>query len=86
MSERDFRALFPEACNRTTTAAVVDQRINCLLQHTFLVADDDIRSAQLQQSFQTVVSVDNTAVQIIQVGCWQNGRRPAVPSDADPAG
>ena len=54
---------------RTAAAAVVDQGINCLLEHTFLVAHDDIRRTELQQSLQTVVTVDDTAVQVIQVGC-----------------
>ena len=58
------------AGNRTATTTVIDQGINCLLQHTLLVADDDVRSAQLQQSLKTVVPVDDTTIQIIQVrGC-----------------
>ena len=38
------------------------------LQHTLLVAYNDIGSAQLQQTAQTVVAVDDAAVQIVQVG------------------
>ena len=52
----------------TAAAAVVDQAVHCFLQHTLLVAHDDVRSAQLQQAAQTVVAVDDAAVQVIQVG------------------
>ena len=59
--------------DRTAAAAVVDQRVDRFLQHALLVADDDIRRAQLEQSLQTVVSVDDAAVQIVQIG----GRKAA---------
>ena len=51
----------------TAAAAVVDQRVNGFLQHALFVTDDDVRRAQLQQSLQTVVAVDDPAVQIVQV-------------------
>ena len=54
--------------DRTTAAAVVDQRVHRFLQHTLFVADDDVRRAQLQQAFQTIVAVDDPAIQIVQVG------------------
>ena len=56
------------AGDRAAAAAVVDQAVNCLLQHPLLVAHDDVGSAQLQQTAQTVVAVDDAAVQVIQVG------------------
>ena len=56
------------AGDRTAAAAVVDQAVHSLLQHTLLVAHDDVGSAQLQQAAQTVVAVDDAAVQIVQVG------------------
>ena len=39
------------AGHRTSPAAVVDQRVHRFLKHPLLVADDDIRSAQLQKPF-----------------------------------
>src|SRR5690606_24208254 len=48
-------------------AAVVEQRINSFLQHALFVADDDARRAQLDQPLQTVVTVDDAAVQVVQV-------------------
>ena len=56
------------AGNRTATASVVDQRVYRFLQHTLLVADDDIRCSQLEEAGQSVISVDNSAVQVVQVG------------------
>ena len=48
-------------------AAVVDQGVNRLLQHALLVADDDIRRLELLQSLQTVVAVDDAAIEIVQI-------------------
>ena len=59
--------------DRAAAAAVVDQGVHSLLQHTLLVADDDVGGTQLQQTLQTVVAVDDAAVQIVQVG----GRKAA---------
>src|SRR5690349_14376340 len=53
--------------------AVVEQRIDRFLQHALLVADDDIRRTQLDQSLQTIVAVDDAAIEIIEVG----GRKAA---------
>ena len=55
------------AGDRTAAAAVVDQGVHRLLQHALLVAHDDVGSAQLQQALQTVVAVDDAAVQVVQV-------------------
>ena len=48
--------------------AVVEQRIDRLLQHALLVADDDVRRAQLHQPLQTIVAVDDAAIEIVEVG------------------
>ena len=53
--------------NRTSPAAIINQCVYCLLQHTFLIAHDDFRRAQLQQPFQAVVPVNNPSIQIIQI-------------------
>ncbi len=49
------------------TAAVVEERVHRFLQHALFVADDDARSAQFDQALQTVVTVDNAAIEIVQV-------------------
>src|SRR5271170_86461 len=48
-------------------AAVVEERINRLLQHALLVADDDIRGAQLDEALPPVVAVDHAAVEVIEI-------------------
>ncbi len=48
-------------------AAVVEQRVDALLQHALLVAHDDVGRAQLDQPLQAVVAVDHAAVQVVQV-------------------
>ena len=54
--------------HRTAAAAVVDQRVDRLLQHPLLVANDDLGRAEVQQSLQPVVAVDHPPVQVVQVG------------------
>ena len=50
------------SCHRPAAAAVVNQGVHCLLEHALLVADNDVRSAQFQQSCKTVVPVDDPSV------------------------
>ena len=47
---------------RSAAASIINQGIDCLLQHTLLVTDDDIRSAKLKQAGKTVVTVDDSSV------------------------
>ncbi|CEG07608.1 hypothetical protein BN961_01006 [Afipia felis] len=54
-------------------AAVVEQRVHSFLQHALFIADDDVRRAQLHQPLQTIVAVDDAAVQVVEVG----GRKAA---------
>ena len=53
--------------------AVVEQRVDGLLQHPLLVVDDDLGRLQVEQPLQPVVPVDDAAVQVVQV----RGREPA---------
>src|SRR5690242_4510754 len=55
------------AGHRAPAPAVVDQRVAGLLQHALLVADDDLRRAQLQQPLEAVVAVDHATIQVVQV-------------------
>ncbi len=55
------------------TAAVVQQRVDRFLQHALFIAGNDLWSLQLQQAAQTRVTVDDAAVQVVQVG----GRKAA---------
>ena len=49
-------------------AAVVDEGIHGLLQHALFVADNDIRRIELDEALEAVVSVDDAAVEVIEVG------------------
>src|SRR4051812_212531 len=57
----------------TPAAAVVEQRVDGLLQHALLVVDDDLGSAEVEQPLQAVVAVDHAPVEVVQVG----GRKAA---------
>jgi hypothetical protein len=52
----------------TTTTTVVEQCVDGLLQHALLVVDDDLGGTEVEQATRTVVAVDHTAVQVVQVG------------------
>src|SRR5690606_30955558 len=49
------------------TTAVVEQRVNSFLQHALFVTDDDARCAQFDQALQTVVTVDDPTIEVIQI-------------------
>ena len=53
--------------DRTAAAAIVNQSVDSLLQHAFFVADDDIRSTEIQETLQTIVAIDDAAIKIIQI-------------------
>ena len=48
--------------------AVVEERVHSFLEHALFVANDDFRSLKLEQVLQPVVPVDDTAIEIVQVG------------------
>ena len=52
---------------RPPSASVVDQRVDRLLEHALLVADDDLRRLEVDEPLQPVVPVDHAAVQVVQV-------------------
>ena len=57
----------------TTATTVVEQRIDCFLQHALLVADDDVGCVEIQQTLQAVVAVDHPPIEIVQI----RGRKTA---------
>ena len=54
--------------DRPAAAAVVEQRIDRLLQHALLVVHDDLGRGEIEQSLEAVVAVDHAAVQVVEVG------------------
>ena len=52
----------------TTTATVVEQCVDGLLQHPLLVVHDDLGSTEVEQATETVVAVDHTTVEVVEVG------------------
>ena len=59
----------PGSGDGTSVTPVVQQGVNCLLKHSFFIADNHLRRPELKQILQTAVTVDDTSVKIIQVGC-----------------
>src|SRR5688500_18031591 len=54
--------------NRLRATAVVEQRVDRLLQHALLVAENDFRRTVRDELHQPVVAVDDAAVEVVQVG------------------
>ncbi len=67
--------------HRPAAAAVVEQRVDGFLQHPLLVVDDDLGSPEVEQPLQPVVAVDDTAVEVVEVG---RGEAAAVELDHRP--
>jgi hypothetical protein len=49
MSDSDLSGRLPAPRDRAAAAAVVEQRVDGLLQHPLLVADDDLGRLELEQ-------------------------------------
>ena len=63
-----LEAVVAGAGDGAAAAAVVDQRVAGFLEHPLLVADDDLRGAELQEPLEPVVAVDHAAVEVVEVG------------------
>ena len=59
--------------DRAAAPAVVEQRVDRLLQHPLLVAHDDVGRVELDEPFEAVVAVDHAPIEIVEVG----GRKAA---------
>src|SRR5690606_8040938 len=55
------------AGDRLAAAPVVEERVDRFLQHPPLVPDDDLRSVQLDEPLEAAVTVDDAAIEIVEV-------------------
>ena len=53
---------------------VIKQRVNGFLQHTFFIADNNFRCMHFHKPFQTIVTNNHTAIQIVQIRCRNMAR------------
>ena len=67
-SRKRFQFAVGRSAQRFSSSAVVDQRVDRFLQHPLFVLDDHLGRAEFDHTFQTVVAVDDAAIQIVQVG------------------
>ena len=63
-----FQRTLVRTGDSAATTTVVEQGVDSFLQHTLFVAHDDVRSGQIKQALQAVVTVDHAAVQVVEVG------------------
>ena len=64
---KGFQGTVSGARHGTSATTVVNQRIDGFLEHTLFIPDDDFRRAELQKTFQTIVSIDDATIEIIQI-------------------
>src|ERR1051326_2742079 len=55
------------ALQHTAAAAVVEECIDRFLEHALFIAHDDVRRAQLEELLETVVAVDDAAIEIVEI-------------------
>ena len=55
--------------HRIRATRVVKERIHRLLQHTLLIAENNLRSLNINQTLQTIVTNDHTAIQVVEIRC-----------------
>ena len=67
VAERLERAI-ASAGDGAAMTAVVEERIDRFLQHALFVANDDVRRLELEQILQTIVAVDDAAIEIVEIG------------------
>ena len=51
-----------------TVTTVIEERIDSFLKHALLIVDDYVRSLKRQEVLQTVVTIDDTTVKVVQIG------------------
>src|SRR5215470_7046802 len=56
------------AAQHATATTVIEQRVNGLLQHALLVADDHVGRVKLHKLLQPVVAVDDAAIEVVEIG------------------
>ena len=59
--------------DRTATTTVVDEGVDGFLEHALFVAHDDVWRAKIEQTFEAVVAVQDTTIEIVEV----TGRKTA---------
>ena len=63
-----FQRPFVGAGDDAAAPPIIEQGVDCFLQHALFVADDDVGRAQLDQPLEAIVAVDHAAIEVIQVG------------------
>ena len=55
--------------NRTATTAIIEKRIDRFLQHALLITHDNIRRIKIEQSLESIVTVDYSTIQVVEIRC-----------------
>src|SRR4029453_7486847 len=55
------------ATQYASAATVVEQCVYSFLQHTLLISDDDIGRVEFNHLLESIVAVDDAAIQIVQI-------------------
>ena len=55
-------------CYRLTSSTIINKRVNRFLKHTLFVSDNDFRSTNLHELLKTVITADNSTIELVKVG------------------
>src|SRR5947209_15761819 len=66
-SGKRFQRAIVRTAKHATSASVVEQSIDSFLQHALFVADNDLGRPELDELFETVVTVDNATIKIVKI-------------------
>ena len=84
MSDKRTQRALVRTGEGLATAAVVEERVHGFLEHALFVTNDDLRSIELHEALQTVVTVDHATIEIVQVGSRETAAIQAEPEDEVP--
>ena len=48
-------------------ATIIEQRVDCFLQHALFISNNDVRGLELEQILETIIPVNDAAIQIVQI-------------------
>src|SRR5579872_290549 len=66
-----FERAIVRAAQNASAASVVEQSVHRFLKHALFVAHDHVRSVQFHQLLQAIVTVDDPAIEVVQIGCGE---------------
>ena len=59
--------MIARAGNSPTTSAIIDEGVNSLLEHPFLITYDNLRGTQIEEPPQPIIAIDHPPIKVVEV-------------------